>query len=238
MFRFRSGLLVLAVATAIAPVSLRAGQQPARVDDSALRKAGAGDEWLTYGLNQSETRFSPLTDITTANVARLGLAWSYDAGLRWRRPGSDAAGVEQHHLRHHQLERGVRGGRAHRQGKVALGSLGQQSRRAAEICCGVVNRGLALYQGLIYVPVIDGRLQALDALTGRVVWESRVAFPQDHYTLTMAPRIAKGKVIIGASGGDRPPEASSTPTMRSRAVGRGASTPCQATRRRRLKTPR
>src|SRR6185436_4573375 len=74
----------------------------------------------------------------------------------------------------------------------------------AEICCGVVNRGLALYQGLLYVPVIDGRLQALDALTGRVVWESRVAFPQDHYTLTMAPRIAKGKVIIGASGGDRP----------------------------------
>ena len=73
-----------------------------------------------------------------------------------------------------------------------------------EICCGVVNRGLALYQGMVYVPVIDGRLQALDAMTGKVVWESRVAFPQDHYTLTMAPRIAKGKVIIGVSGGDRP----------------------------------
>ena len=73
-----------------------------------------------------------------------------------------------------------------------------------EICCGVVNRGLAIYQGMVFVPVIDGRLQALDAETGKVIWESRVAFPQDHYTLTMAPRIAKGKVIIGASGGDRP----------------------------------
>ena len=80
MFRFRPALLVLAVATAIAPVSLRAGQQAPRVDDAALRKAGGGDEWLTYGLNQAETRFSPLTDINASNVARLGLAWSYDAG--------------------------------------------------------------------------------------------------------------------------------------------------------------
>ena len=72
------------------------------------------------------------------------------------------------------------------------------------ICCGVVNRGLAIYQGMIFAPIIDGRLQALDAETGKVIWESRVAFPQDHYTITMAPRIAKGKVIIGVSGGDRP----------------------------------
>ena len=72
------------------------------------------------------------------------------------------------------------------------------------ICCGVVNRGLAIYQGMIFAPIIDGRLQALDAETGKVIWESRVAFPQDQYTLTMAPRVAKGKVIIGASGGDRP----------------------------------
>ena len=51
-----------------------------------------------------------------------------------------------------------------------------------EICCGVVNRGLAIYKGMIFAPVIDGRLQALDANTGKVVWEARVAFPQDHYT--------------------------------------------------------
>ena len=72
-----------------------------------------------------------------------------------------------------------------------------------EICCGVVNRGIAIYNGMVFAPVIDGRLQALDAETGKVVWEARVAYPQDHYTITMAPRIAKGKVIIGVSGGDR-----------------------------------
>jgi quinohemoprotein ethanol dehydrogenase len=73
-----------------------------------------------------------------------------------------------------------------------------------KICCGIVNRGLAIHNGMIIAAINDGRLQALDAITGKPVWESRVAYPQDLYTLTMAPRIANGKVIIGASGGDKP----------------------------------
>ena len=53
--------------------------QGARIDDATLKRAGqTGDDWLTYGLNQSETRFSPLTEINTRNVSRLGLAWSFD----------------------------------------------------------------------------------------------------------------------------------------------------------------
>ena len=63
-------------------------------------------------------------------------------------------------------------------------------------------RGLALYNGRIYAPALDGRLIALDAMTGKPVWEARVAYPQDGYYVTMAPRIAGGKVIIGVSGGD------------------------------------
>src|SRR5687768_3876716 len=59
-------------------VNFVVGQSP-RVDDAALRRAGqTGDDWLTYGLNQSETRFSPLKEIDTTNVSRLGLAWSFD----------------------------------------------------------------------------------------------------------------------------------------------------------------
>ena len=54
--------------------------------------------------------------------------------------------------------------------------VNQEATRTA-ICCGVVNRGLAIYKGMIYVPIIDGRLQALDAETGKVVWESRVGVP-------------------------------------------------------------
>ena len=67
-----------------------------------------------------------------------------------------------------------------------------------------MNRGIALYNGMIIAPSIDGRLFALNALTGKPVWETRIVYPQDLYTLTMAPRIANGKVIIGASGSDKP----------------------------------
>jgi quinohemoprotein ethanol dehydrogenase len=68
----------------------------------------------------------------------------------------------------------------------------------------VVNRGLALHAGLLFAPVIDGRLRALDAESGSIVWEARVAFPEDHYTITMAPRVAGDSVLIGVSGGERP----------------------------------
>src|SRR5919109_5382571 len=67
---------IIAITAAIA-----AAQQLRRVDDSVLRRAGeTGDEWLTYGRDQSETRYSPLSDINTSNVARLGVAWSYEVG--------------------------------------------------------------------------------------------------------------------------------------------------------------
>src|SRR5262245_33840947 len=62
-------------------VVVAAAQQGGRIDDAALARAGrTGDEWLTYGINQAETRFSPLADINASNVSRLGLAWSYDVG--------------------------------------------------------------------------------------------------------------------------------------------------------------
>jgi hypothetical protein len=77
------------------------------------------------------------------------------------------------------------------------------------LCCGVNSRGLALYEGKVLVPVIDGRMQALDAATGRMLW-SRWAIPEpkegeiSSYSITMAPRVAKGKVFIGNAGGEFP----------------------------------
>ncbi|MBV9771410.1 MAG: PQQ-dependent dehydrogenase, methanol/ethanol family, partial [Bryobacterales bacterium] len=73
-----------------------------------------------------------------------------------------------------------------------------------KICCGIVNRGLAIYNGMIFAPVIDGRLEALNASTGKVIWEARVAYTQEWHSITMAPRVANGKVLIGVSGGDHP----------------------------------
>ena len=73
-----------------------AGQHPARIDDAALAKAGrTGDDWLTYGLSQAETRFSPLTEINTTNVKNLTLAWmtSVATGPRGGVPPTIIGGV-------------------------------------------------------------------------------------------------------------------------------------------------
>ena len=73
----------------------------------------------------------------------------------------------------------------------------------SRICCGVVNRGIALYQGKVIAPAVDGRLRALDQATGKILWETRVSPENMPYTITMAPRVIKGgKVIIGVSGGE------------------------------------
>ena len=83
------------------------------------------DEWTRYGLTPGETRYSTLNQIDTSNVSRLGHAWTYEVGQRRRRPGSHAPVLERHALQHHQLEHRIRRRRAHRQGKMALGSGSQ-----------------------------------------------------------------------------------------------------------------
>ncbi len=181
------------------------GQQARPVDDAALRNAGkTGGDWLTYGLNPGESRYSPLNQINASNVSRLGLDWSYDLGpgggsqeatpLVWN---GTLFGITNWSV---VFALDARTGKERWRWDPEVNQTAVRPR----ICCGIVNRGLALYQGKIIAPVIDGRLQALDAETGKVVWEARVAYPQENYTITMAPRIAKGKVIIGVAGGEYP----------------------------------
>ena len=181
------------------------GQQARRIDDAALRNAGkSGGDWVTYGLNYNENRYSPLQEINAGNVSRLGLAWSYEAGPGGG--GQEATPLEWNGTIYSITNWSVVFAVDARTGKEKWRwdpEINQPAVRP-KICCGIVNRGLALYDGMIYAPINDGRLEAIDAETGKVVWESRVAYPQDGYTLTMAPRVAKGKVIIGASGGEFP----------------------------------
>jgi quinohemoprotein ethanol dehydrogenase len=181
------------------------GQQVRRLDDAALKNAGkTGEDWVTYGLTPGETRFSPLHQIDAGNVSRLGLAWSYDVGAGGG--GQEATPLVWKGTLYGITNWSIVFAVDARTGKERWRWDPEVNQTAVrpKICCGVVNRGLAIYQGMIIVPVIDGRLQALDAETGKPVWEARVAYPQDQHTITMAPRIAKGKVIIGVSGGDRP----------------------------------
>ena len=179
------------------------------VDAAALKNAGTPADtqpgsWLSYGRTQSETRYTPLKLIDTSNVGRLGLAWSYVIGAG----GGNQEGTP---LVWNNTIYGIttwsvvfavdaRTGRELWRWDPEVNQAATRPR----ICCGIVNRGLAIYNGTIIAPVIDGRLNALDALTGKPVWETRVVYSSDLYTITMAPRIAGDKVIVGLSGGDKP----------------------------------
>jgi len=212
-FRWRHAALAAGILTFSAGTWLRAQQaaNPAsvNVDGKVLRNAGAANDalpgsWLTYGRTQGETRYSTLKQINDTNAKRLGLAWSYIVGAG----GGNQEGTP---LMWNNTLYGITTWSVvyaldARTGKELWRwdpEINQTAVRP-KICCGIVNRGLAIYNGMIIAAINDGRLQALDARTGKPVWESRVAYPQDLYTLTMAPRIAGGKVIIGASGGDKP----------------------------------
>ena len=181
--------------------------QATRVDDAALKnsaKLTSDGDWLSYGLTPGETRYSPLKQIDASNVKRLGLVWSYEVGdgggdqeatpLVWN---NTIFGVTNWSI---VFAVDARTGKE----KWRWDPLVNRKATSDKMCCGVVNRGLALYHNKVYVPVNDGRLEALEADTGKPVWEARVCWVQHEQTLTMAPRIAKGKVIVGAAGGDRP----------------------------------
>src|SRR5579864_5549056 len=196
-----AGILLLAwVVPGVAP-----GQQPRRIDDAALRNAGkSGEEWLSYGLTPGETRYSPLNQINAANVSRLGLNWLYEIG-----PGG---GNQEGTL---LMSNGTLYGITNwsivyavdaRTGKEKWRWDPEVNHTAVQpkVCCGIVNRGIAMYEGNIIAPVIDGRLIALNAETGKPAWETRVSYTQESYSITMAPRIAKGKVVIGVSGAEYP----------------------------------
>jgi quinohemoprotein ethanol dehydrogenase len=184
-------------------------QKPRQVDDAALRTGSkTGDEWISYGVNWAEQRYSPLKQIDATNVSRLGLAWSTEIPVAAGNP------AQTHQEETPLIFNGVLYGitpwsiayavdlRTHKEIWRADPEVNQQLWQS-RICCGVVNRGIALYEGKIIAPVVDGRLRALDAATGKVLWETRVSPANMAYTITMAPRVIKGgRIIIGVSGGE------------------------------------
>src|SRR4029453_1482925 len=187
-------------------VAIYAQQSTApNITDEVLRRAGTANDtlsgaWLSYGHSQGETRYSTLKQIDSTNAKRLGLAWSYVLGAG----GGNQEGTP---LMWNNTLYGITTWSVvfaldARTGKELWRwdpEVNQPVTRPA-ICCGTVNRGIAIYNGMIIAPGIDGRLFALDARTGKKIWETQIVETKELFTLTMAPRIAGGKVIIGASG--------------------------------------
>ena len=187
---------------------IAAAQQPRKIDDQALRDAPRlAEDWLSYNMGWSEQRFSQLNQITSQNANRLGLAWYTDIPSARGNPQTRQEGTPlvSNGMMYSIAPWSVVYAVDARTGKEAWHSDPDVNQQVwqSRICCGVVNRGIAMYEDKIIAPVVDGRLRALDAATGKLVWESRVSPANMAYTITMAPRVIKGgKVIIGVSGGE------------------------------------
>lgn len=199
----RIALLAVTLAACVLPAQ---GQR--RVDDALLRSGSrGGDEWITYSVNEAGQRYSPLKQIDASNVSTLGLAWDFDIPYA---PGNFQAHQEATPIVFNNVLYSITPWsivyavdlKTHKGLWRSDPEVNQQVWQS-RICCGVVNRGLALYEGIVIAPAVDGRLRGLDAATGKLLWETRVSPATMPYTITMAPRVIKGgKVIVGVSGGE------------------------------------
>ena len=171
-----------------------------------LNAAAEPSQWMTYGGTYDEQHYSRLSQINKENVKNLGLVWfaDYDSNLQQTGTPLYIDGV-------------IYVSTAWSNVYAFDARTGQQLWRynpkvpgewAAKVCCGLVNRGIAAWNGKIYVGTLDARLVAIDARTGKEVWstltfdESQKDSPLHRYSITSAPRVVKGKVLIGNSGGE------------------------------------
>lgn len=156
--------------------------------------------WLTHGRTYDEQRFSPLTRIDTTNVGGLGLVWVYE--LRTDR-GAEATPLVADGVLYVTSAWSVVHALDARTGEeLWVWDPAVDRSVGANACCDVVNRGVALYDGKVYAGVIDGRLVALDARDGSLVWSTLTVDPTKPYTITGAPRAANGLVYIGNGGAE------------------------------------
>jgi quinohemoprotein ethanol dehydrogenase len=196
--RFKS--LALAALIALAACGKSASPPATEGVTDAMIAAAPEGEWLTYGGDYAEQRFSPLTQISDANVGQLGLAWSHD--LETAR-GQEATPLVHDGVLYVSTAWSLVKAFDARTGALLWSYDPKVPRETlVRVCCDAVNRGVALYGDKVYVAALDGRLIALEQKTGKVVFEKTVVPNQVDYAINGAPRIAKGKVLIGSAGAE------------------------------------
>ena len=199
-------IYLLVIATALMSLASHANSQPAAqtVNESSIMNPGG--EWLSYGRTYREQRFSPLDSVNRNNVDELDLVWSFKFDT--------ARGMEATPIVHdgviyvstgwshvHAID--ARSGEElwHYDAKIPKAQL-------AKTCCGPVNRGVAIWQEdsdsplQVFFGALDGRLIALDAATGMENWSVQSTPTDGNYSVTGAPRIVKGMIIIGNGGAE------------------------------------
>ena len=190
----------LAVAALVVPAWAEDGGA-AQVDHARMLAADADPgEWMSVGRTYDEQRFSPLAQINDRTVGRLGLAWYADLNTE---RGMEASPLAIDGVLYNVQPWNVVTAYDARTGGVLWRYDPQVPLRFGRMaCCDIVSRGLAAWRGKIYVATLDGRLIALDAQTGRPVWSTLTVDNAKNYTITGAPRVFDGKVLIGNGGAE------------------------------------
>jgi quinohemoprotein ethanol dehydrogenase len=205
-----AGLAALAAAasaqtTTPGPGATAEGAEARRYADVDFARILAADSepenWLTEGRDMGKTHYSPLDQIDRETVSELGYAWGYDTQtLR----GLEATPIVVDGV----MYTSGTTGRVYALDAVTGAEIwffdpendGQVNRYT---CCDEVNRGVAVYDGMVYVASLDGRLFGLDAATGEVRWvQDTFIYPDRAYTSSGAPEVAGDVVVIGNAGGD------------------------------------
>lgn len=157
--------------------------------------------WYTHGRDWSNQRHVPLAEINRETVASLQPVWRHDLDLHFRKSTRNESTplivddlLIYTDLKNLVIAVDAKNGRERWRYRPRLGPVA--------LCCGMVNRGVAVFGDKVYIATLDARVIALRRSDGSVVWDVQAAEPAQGYSFTMAPLAAAGKIIVGASGGE------------------------------------
>jgi len=196
-----------AVFFAVSPLAVEAqevtggtlyGDMRTVTQDLLDRAAGDGNNFLHTNGNYAQTRYYPSRQINTSNVGELRPAWIFQTEVVESMETSpivvDGIMYVTTSFSHAYALNATTGQQIwhykHKMGPITT------------YCCGPNNRGVAVYGDMVYLGTLDAKLVALDAKTGKVVWEKQIADPELGYSETMAPTAVNGKILIGTNGGE------------------------------------
>ncbi len=187
-------LVVFAAMVMAGCVAMEAGRRPA---------SGAGlsnTNWAQHGNDSGEQRFSKLDQINAGTIGKLGVAWFYQFDTD---RGQEATPIMVDGVLYTTTAWSKVYAFDARTGALKWQfDPGVDGQKGLDACCDVVNRGVAVDKERVFVGALDGRLIALDRKTGAKLWDVQTTDTARPYTITGAPRVVKGKVLIGNGGAE------------------------------------